>query len=188
MALARWRVLPDSVRIDLPSPRAFARVLGVYRTGATLKKRPLRRLELSVREISELAGYSQTTTAAVLRWLGCESLEYGGARVAAGLGVIHRGRRTAWGYLRGARQRLYRTSRSVLTAIGAALLGLKRTITDDKHRRPRELTPMLTPPAPPPRSEATHIEGQGSAGGGDDPYQTTDYGRTQAARIRNNLN
>ena len=37
LAHEQWRDLPDHARIDLPSARVFGRVLGLFRTGATIK-------------------------------------------------------------------------------------------------------------------------------------------------------
>ena len=37
LAFEQWRQLPEEARVDLPSPRVFGRVLGIFRTGATLK-------------------------------------------------------------------------------------------------------------------------------------------------------
>lgn len=51
--------LPNGVRIDLPSWRVFSRVLGLYRSGASLNSRPMTVLELSAAEIAGLVGYSR---------------------------------------------------------------------------------------------------------------------------------
>ena len=110
LAHEAWRQLPDTARIDLPSPRVFGRVLGLLRTGATLKTGKLLRLELSAEEIAELLGYSKSTVEAALRWLDSGPIEHQGAQLARGLGLIHRGRRTAWAYLDGQLRRVYRTS------------------------------------------------------------------------------
>ena len=61
LALEHWRQLPDTARIDLPSSRVFGRILGLYRTGATLRNSKLLRLEISAQEIANLIGYSKAT-------------------------------------------------------------------------------------------------------------------------------
>jgi hypothetical protein len=130
-----WRQLPKGARVDLPSPHVFSRVLGVFRTGATLKDQKLLRLEISAEEIAEVIGYSKATVEAALRWLGCEAIEYGGAIVAKGLGIINCGRRTAWAFLEGQRKRVYRTSVRMLTSVGRLMLGLG--LREDERKRER---------------------------------------------------
>ena len=93
--------LPQGVRIDLPSRRVFARVLGVYRSAGSLVKRPILTLELSVQEIANLAGYSKSVVEAALRWLGSEPITYFGLQIAHGLRYIDRRRRKAHAYLKG---------------------------------------------------------------------------------------
>jgi len=137
LAHEAWHNLPEGVRIDLPSARVFGRVLGLFRTGATLKSGKLLRLELSAQEIAELVGYSKATVEACLRWLGCETIEHQGIQVTRGLGLLHRGRRTAWAFLEGVRQRIYRTSRIVLTLLGRLTLGLAEHASQRKQRRTR---------------------------------------------------
>src|SRR5208283_2845885 len=93
----------------------------------------LLRLEISAEDIGELIGYSKTTVEAALRWLGSGPIENKGVQLARGLGLIHRGRRTALGYLDGILRKLYRTSRTVLTLLGRMLLGLGER--DEERRR-----------------------------------------------------
>lgn len=130
-----WRQLPDGVRIDLPSAHVFCRILGLLRTGATLKTGKLLRLELSAEEIGTLIHYSKTTVEAALRWLGSGPIEYAGQQVSRGIGLINRGRRTAWGYLEGKLRRIYRTSRVVLTSVGRLALGLGGSEEDRAEKR-----------------------------------------------------
>ena len=132
-AYEQWRQLPDSARIDLPSPHVFGRVLGLFRTGATLKTGKLLRLEISAQEMADLLGYSKSTIESALRWLGSGPIDNKGVRLAHGLGIIHRGRRTAIGFLDGVLRRIYRTSRLVLTLVGRMLLGLGER--DEERRR-----------------------------------------------------
>lgn len=134
-----WQALPEGSRIDLPSPRVFGRILGVFRSGALVKDRPIRMLELSGEEIGELIGYHQKTVYAALRWLDTAPLKYNGEVVLAqGLGILHRSRRVGWGYLRGVRRRLYRTSRLVLTYFGQTLLGLDEDSREERKRKKRQ--------------------------------------------------
>lgn len=116
--------LPTGVRIDLPSPRVFARVLGFYRSTATLKHRPMLDLELSVKDIAQAVGYGKSAVEAALRWLGSEPIVYCGLQVARGLGYINRARRKAKAYVHGVLQNVYRTSQTCLTFLGRGLLGL----------------------------------------------------------------
>ena len=124
MAQEAWRQLPEEARIDLPSPHVFSRVLGLFRTGATLKTGKLLQLEISAEEIADLLGYSKSTIEAAMRWLDSGPIDYMGDQLARGLGLIHRGRRTAWAFLEGKMQRVYRTSKTVLTGLGRLVLGL----------------------------------------------------------------
>ncbi len=168
LAHQQWLQLPDEARIDLPSPRAFGRVLGLMRTGATLKTGKLLRLEISAQEISALVGYSKTTVEAVLRWLGSSPIEYRGDQLARGLGILHRGRRTAWAFLEGTMRRIYRTSRIVLTMFGRLIVGLG---VDDEQRKQqrraaraqRKAKPAAAPVPSTPRREHEFIEGQAAA-------------------------
>ena len=80
LAHREWRQLPEGSRIDLPSPRVFSAVLGLFRTGATLKNGKLIQLELSVAEIAEVVGYTKTTAEAALRWLGSAQSRTRGCR------------------------------------------------------------------------------------------------------------
>ena len=71
-------------------------------------------------------------TEAVLRWLGCEAIQYSGAQVSRGLGILHRGRRT-------------------LSANTDALLGPKRAGRDVRILRRGDRTsrsPAANVPAP----------------------------------------
>ena len=174
LAHQQWRNLPDNTRIDLPSPRVFGRILGMFRTGATLKTGKLLRLEISAQELAELVGYSKATVEAALRWLGSGPIDYQGAQLARGLGLIHRSRRTAWGYLEGMFRRVYRTSRSVLTHFGRLLLGLGPRDEERKREQRKQAragrkaqpTPSVEQASEPPRRrEQEHVEGQGT----DDP-------------------
>lgn len=142
-----WQNLPEGMRIDLPSPRAFGRVLGVFRTCATLKQNRISALELSAADIAALVDYSKSTVEAVLRWLGSETIEYEGAQVSRGLGVLDRVRRKGPALVDGALRFVYRTSRIVLTIVGRALLGLAAMVAEDPHR-PRVVL-----------SAAIHLEG-----------------------------
>lgn len=155
LALIRRNRLPEEARVDLPSPRAFARVLGVLRSAGTLKKNPMQRLELSAEEIGELAGYSKATAEAVLRWLGSDPIKYLGKIVCDGLGIIKRGRRLGLAYLEGRLRRIYRTSCITLTFVGLTMLRmgelLGRTAQGDgrgraaaKKRKPFSVEPPPT--------------------------------------------
>ena len=163
LAYEQWRQLPDEARIDLPSSRVFGRVLGLLRTGATLKTGKLLRLELAAQELAELVGYSKSTVEAALRWLGSEPIEYAGQQLARGIGLVHRGRRTAWAYLKGRLQRIYRTSRLVLTLFGRVTLGLDSPDEDRAAKRRERAARRKTPTtAPAPRQQAEPERGQGA--------------------------
>ena len=197
LAHEQWRNLPDHARIDLPSPHVFGRVLGLFRTGATLKTGKLLQLELSAEEIAELLGYSKTTIEAALRWLDAGPIDYLGDQLARGLGVLHRGRRTAWAFLEGKMQRVYRTSKTVLTGIGRLLLGLHDRY-DERQAEKRAARARLyasTKAAPPatatePPTEHHHIEGLGSDGGGQgaEPFAAPpDIGREWLRKIQSSF-
>jgi hypothetical protein len=141
-----WLQLPAGVRVDLPSWRVFARVLGVYRSAATLRNQPMQQLELSGAEIAKLAGYGKSTVEAALRWLGSEPVRWFGMVVAQGLGYVERGRRKAKAYLKGTLRDVYRTSVTALSVLGRGVLGLLPAATGkgkalaprrDRRRRPR---------------------------------------------------
>jgi hypothetical protein len=132
----QWGQLPNGVRIDLPSWRVFARVLGVYRTAATLRLRPETELELSAKEIARLAGYGKSVVEAALRWLGSEPICYVGLQVARGLGYICRERRKAKAYLQGALRTVYRTSVTALSMIGRGLVGLLPEVVVEAFPKP----------------------------------------------------
>ena len=184
LAYEQWRNLPEDTRIDLPSPHVFGRILGLFRTGATIKSGKLLRLEISAEDIGELIGYSKTTVEAALRWLSVGPIEHQGVQLARGLGLIHRGRRTALGYLDGVLRKLYRTSRTVLTLLGRMLLGLgerdqerKREQREAKERAKQDAkaaTPLAAVPAA--ASESTSS--------GTDRY---DVGLAELRRIREGL-
>lgn len=142
MAHEQWRQLPEGVRIDLPSPRVFAAVLGLYRTGAQIKESKLLQIELSAEEIGDLVGYSKSTIEATLLWLGCGAIEYQGMQVSRGLGLIHRGRRTAWAKVEGVLRRVYRTSRTMLTSLGRMILGLALRKDETRENRRKRHRPV----------------------------------------------
>jgi hypothetical protein len=116
--------MPAGVRVDLPSPRVFARVLGFYRSAAALKHRPMLEFEMSVQDIAAAVGYSKSAVEAALRWLGGDAIEYKGMLVARGLGYIDRTRRKARAFVRGVLKNVYRTTQTALTLLGRAFLGL----------------------------------------------------------------
>ena len=197
LAHEQWRNLPDHARIDLPSAHVFGRVLGLFRTGATLKTGKLLQLELSAEEIAELLGYSKTTIEAALRWLSTGPIEYVGDQLARGLGFIHRGRRTAWAFLQGRMQRVYRTSKTVLTGIGRLLLGLHDRY-DERQAEKRAAKARLyasakaAPPAtvPAKTAEQIHVEGLGTDGGGQGAQPLAappDLGREWLRKIRSSF-
>jgi len=116
----------------------FGRVLGLFRTGATLKSGKLLRLEISAQEMADLLGYAKSTIESALRWLGSGPIDNKGAQLARGLGIIHRGRRTAFGFLDGVFRRVYRTSRLVLTLAGRVLLGLVDRVKERRNEERRK--------------------------------------------------
>jgi len=194
MAEQAHRDLPNGVRIDLPSPRVFGRVLGLFRTGATLKSGKLIRLELSIQEIADLVGYSKATVASCLRWLGSEAIDYEGQPVARGLGFIHRGRRTAWAFLDRVRKRVYRTSRLILTLYGRLALGLgDRSLERKKEKRQQRHQQKQTHKESPPaveveRREEQHVQSKaGGDGGPDDDAAAEDVGKSWIQRIHRTL-
>ncbi len=157
-----WNNMPEDARagIVLPGPDMFAWVLGVFRTCATLKKRKMLVLELSAQDIADVIKKSKSTVEAVLRWLACGPIEYKGAQVGRGLGIIHRGRRTAWAFLEGVLRRVYRTSKIVLTFVGRLLLGLtsledERKLEQEASAQPRKKSkePKASTSRPPHPSE-----------------------------------
>ncbi len=196
LANQHWRQLPDEARVDLPTPRVFARILGLMRTGATLKTGKLLRLEISAQEIAELVGYSKSTVEAALRWLGSGPIEYQGDQLARGLGIIHRGRRTAWAFLDGVRRRIYRTSRIVLTMFGRLVVGLgvdadKRKQQRRAEHRARNAKPTGAPAPSTPRREREHIEGQGTNGPPvpeSTPAPSSDVGMAWLKNVLSHLN
>ena len=116
--------LPEGIRIDLPSPRVLARVLGFYRSVAMLKYRPMLDLQLSVEDIAKLVGYSKSVVEAALRWLGSDPIIHRGQLVARGLGYITRVRRKAKAIVQGVLKSVYRTSETALSLIGRGILGV----------------------------------------------------------------
>jgi len=144
-AYAQWRQLPVGVRVELPSAEVFARILGLLRTGATLKQRPMLRLELSAGDIAKRLGFSKSTIEAALRWLGCGPIKHKGKKVARGIGLLHRARRTALGVLDGVLRPLYRTSINVLTKIGRKLLGLGAGKEEDNQPPAKDHEPAKAP-------------------------------------------
>ncbi|MFC1610923.1 hypothetical protein ACFL6C_08185 [Myxococcota bacterium] len=191
LAHQQWRQIPEDIRVDLPSPHVFGRILGLFRTGATLKTGKLLRLELSAQEIGELIGYSKATVEAAIRWLGCEPIEVGGDIYGRGIGMIHSGRRTAWAYLEGQLKRVYRTSRRILTNLGRLMLGLgQRDVERQKERREQRRREIVEakkeaelPSPPPPRREQTHVAGLETV---DEPV-TDDVGRSYLQQIKDTL-
>jgi hypothetical protein len=194
MANEAWRQIPEDARVDLPSPHVFARVLGLFRTGATIKTGKLLQLELSADEIAKLLGYSKSTIEAALRWLDSGPIDYMGDQLARGLGLIHRGRRTAWAVLEGKLQRVYRTSRTVLTGVGRLLLGLGDRYDErlDEKRRARAHARVKpeAPTSPPTQLPAVGAGGPGEAGPpptADPTAQPADVGREWLRKIRETL-
>jgi len=133
LAHSDWLNLPEKTRVDLPSSHVFASILGLLRTGATLKKNKILLFEISAKEIAKILKYSKSTIEAALRWLGSGPIEYRGAQIAQGIGFIHRARRTGAAFLKGKLQRIYRTSKLSLTTFGRAALGL--ISRDDEKKR-----------------------------------------------------
>ncbi len=157
------------------------------------------RLEISAQDIADLLGYSKATVEACLRWLESGPIEYLGQQVARGLGIIHRGRRTAWAFLDGVKCRVYRTSRLVLTLFGRLALGLgdreeERKKERRQQRRQQEQqqqkasAPATTEPA---SREQKHVQGQGNAGAegdaGDPDAADRELGRSWFRIIRSSL-
>lgn len=81
-------------------------------------------LELSAAEIAGLVGYSKSVVEAAFRWLGSEPITYFGLQLTHGLRYIERSRREANAFVAGVFREVYRTSKSRLTAIGGALVGI----------------------------------------------------------------
>jgi hypothetical protein len=132
------RSVPPEVRIDVPSPRVFSRVLGVYRTAVMLKKDPMRVLELSAEEIARLAGYSKSQVEAALRWLGDQPITYLGKQIALGLGFIKRTTRKGKLMICNTVRGVFRTSLTQLSAIGRSLIGLLKPESTATKGPPRE--------------------------------------------------
>ena len=133
------------VRVDIPSADTFSLILGVYRAAACSHSKKLRALELSADDIAKLIGRSSSVVKAALRWLGCGAIKYKGRHVADGFGFIHRARRTALAKLDGVLSRVYRTSRSVVTNLGRALLKLPIGEALDAARRKQDLKDSIKP-------------------------------------------
>lgn len=124
MAQERRRALPGGVEVGVPSARVLTAVLGLYRTGATLRRGRLLTLELGLEELAELLGVAKSTVALAVRWLGCEDFEAAPGVMVRALGFVQRVRRAAMAELDGVRRKVYRTSKSFLTEIGKQLLGV----------------------------------------------------------------
>ncbi len=130
------------VRVDVPSADAFALVLGVFRTGATLSETrgggKILGIELSAQDIANLVGRSKATVEAVLRLIGCGPIEYKGVTYAHGLGLVHRRRRHGRGYLKGKLRWLYRTSSTMLTLLGRVFLGLVQRAKESRQNKAKQ--------------------------------------------------
>ena len=193
MAHEAWRQLPEQARVDLPSPHVFSRVLGLFRTGATLKTGKLLQLEISAEEIANLLGYSKSTVEAAMRWLDSGPIDYMGDQLARGLGLIHRGRRTAWAFLEGKMQRVYRTSKTVLTGLGRLVLGLGDRYDerlDEKRQARAHARAKPETPAPSEQQQATVTVGVGEGGpppNADPAPPPVDVGRDWIRKIREKL-
>jgi hypothetical protein len=118
------RTFAPGVRVDVPSPRLLARLIGLYRTGATLKCDPMLELELSAEEIARFTGYCKSQVEAALRWLGDASITYLGEVVAQGLGVIERTARIGKIKMCKVVRGVFRTSLTKLSALGRGIAGL----------------------------------------------------------------
>ena len=193
MAHEAWRQLPEQARVDLPSPHVFSRVLGLFRTGATLKTGKLLQLEISAEEIADLLGYSKSTIEAAMRWLDSGPIDYMGDQLARGLGLIHRGRRTAWAFLEGKLQRVYRTSKTVLTGLGRLVLGLGDRYDerlDEKRQARAHARAKPEAPAPSEQQQASVTVGVGEGGpppNADPMAPPADVGRDWIRKIREKL-
>lgn len=109
------RQLTPGVRVDVPSVRLVALVLGLYRTGAQLLQEPMHVLELSVLEIAVRLGYAKAQVEVALRWLGSEPILRFGQIVAQGLGLIERTKRVALIRIGEQLRAVFRTSLTMLT-------------------------------------------------------------------------
>jgi hypothetical protein len=191
IAAEAHRNLPEGVRVDLPTPKIFAQIIGLVRTCATLKKKKWFRVELSAGDIAELLRLSKATVEAALRWLSSGPIEYHGEQVSRGIGYIHRCRRTGAAYLGGVLRKVYRTSVTVLTEMGQALLGLAKEATkkvfDNFKAKMAKKTPKLEAK---PTAELEHIQGHGDDGGGRDTeshLKPTEVGRNFLLKIQERL-
>ena len=194
MAHEAWRQIPDEARVDLPSAHVFGRVLGLFRTGATLKSAKLLQLEISAEEIADLLGYSKSTIEAALRWLDADPIDYMGDQLARGLGLIHRGRRTAWAFLEGKMQRVYRTSKTVLTGLGRLVLGLgdryDERLEEKRHARAQAYAKPQAPAPSQPQQPAVASGGAGEGGPpptADPTAPPVDVGREWIRKIQETL-
>ena len=193
------RNLPEWVRLDLPRSRVLGRILGMLRSGATVKEGKILRFEVSAKDIAERLGISKSTVEAALRWLSCGPIIHHGEQISRGLGLIHRGRRTGLAFLDGKLRQVYRTSRIVLTALGRILLGLGAVDEQkaEKKRKARQYrktnksrTPISKPQAQPPQAELEHIQGHGDDGGGkslDGDPMTLEVGHHWLNKIKERL-
>ncbi len=187
LAHLAWRNLPKWARIDLPSHRVFAAILGLFRTGATLKKRKILLIELSVQQIAKLLKYSKSTVEAALRWLASGPIEHHGQQVTRGLGLIHRARRTGLAFLEGELRRVYRTSKLGLSVFGRLLLGLVDRDEERKQEKAKEHAENKKPKAPQaPTSQPTHQSEQKPAVA-EEAAAVTEVGRSWIKRILGSL-
>lgn len=116
--------LPEGVRLDAPSLRLIAIILGFLRTAASLKDNPMRVLELSAEESAGFVKCSKSQFEAAMRWLDSKPITYGGKVVAMGLGIVERVQRIGQVLKCGHLQGVYRSSTTTLTETGQRLLGL----------------------------------------------------------------
>jgi hypothetical protein len=191
IAAEAHRNLPEGVRVDLPTSGILARILGLMRTCATLKKKKWFRVELAAKDMAELLHLSKATVEAALRWLSSGPIEYHGEQISRGIGYIHRCRRTGAAYLGGVLRKVYRTSVTVLTEMGQALLGLakaeKKKVFDNFKAKMTKKAPKLEAK---PTAELEHIQGHGDDGGGRDAEShlvPTETGRHFLRKIQERL-
>lgn len=148
------------LRVDLPSPDVFALILGVFRSGATLKAGKgdgkILELELSAGDIAELIGRSKATVEAALRFLSCARIQYRGVAYGRALGIVHRRLRYGRAYLAGRLRWVHRTSSIVLTIAGRLLLGLPQRREErlrERYQNARKVVPLRAP-SPSPAADA----------------------------------
>jgi len=187
LAHLAWRNLPKWARVDLPTHRVFARILGLLRTGATLKKGKILLLELSVKEIAKLLGYSKSTVEVALRWLGSGPIEHHGKQIARGIGLIHRARRTGLAFLEGELRKVYRTSKLGLTVFGRLALGLVDRDDERKQEKAeqRDTNKKLEEPKPPTSQPSPQSEQKPAAV--EEAAASTEVGKSWVKRILGSL-